>query len=72
MNNTYTFAYCINDRCYLKKITANSWNNAVGKACQKLEALNDDLDLLGLTDWEEVVGECENYGIYVSDLIEIE
>jgi hypothetical protein len=70
--NTYIFAYCIEGNNYLKTIVANSYANAIEKVCGKLEAFNDDLDLYGLTDWDDVVAECENYAIYLTDLKEID
>ena len=69
--NTYMFAYCQDETCYLKKIVATSYKNAVNKACNKLESLNDELDLIGL-DWDEVIEECNNFAIYVSNLMELE
>ena len=69
--NTYIFAYTVNEVNQIKKITATGYQNAVDKASSKLEELNDELDLIGL-EWDEVVGECNNYAIYVSDLLEID
>jgi hypothetical protein len=70
--NTYIFAYTNNEVNQIQKITATGYQNAVDKACTKLEQLNDDLDLIGIDDWEEVIEECNNYAIYVSDLLEID
>ena len=69
--NTYIFAYTVNEVNYLKKITAASYQNAVDKASGKLEQLNDNLDLIGL-EWDEVIDECNNYAIHVSDLLEFD
>lgn len=70
--NTYIFAYCIEESNYLKRIIANSYANAIEKACGMLESFNEEIDLYGLTSWDEVVSECDNYAIYVTDLIEID
>lgn len=69
--NTYIFAYTVNEVNQIKKITATGYQNAVDKASSKLEQLNENLDLIGL-DWDEVIEECNNYAIYVSDLLEID
>lgn len=69
--NTYIFAYSVNETNQIEKITATGYKNAVEKASSKLEQLNENLDLIGL-DWDEIIEECNNYAIYVSDLLEID
>ena len=72
MNAMYTFSFSREEETkeHVRKISASSYANAIEKACILLEELNDDLDLLGLEDWEEVQDECADYGLYVSDLNE--
>lgn len=70
--NIYIFAYTVNEVNRVEKVTATGYKNAIDKACSKLEKLNDDLDLIGIEDWDEVIEECNNYAIYVSDLLEFD
>ncbi len=70
--NTYQFSYETVDAEKTKTIVADSYKHAIEKACIYLEDLNDNLDLLGLDDWEDVQEECDINEIYLSDLNEIE
>jgi len=74
MNAIYTFSFSNEEEIieHNRRISASSYKNAIDKACVILEDINDELDLLGLENWEEVQDQCADYGIYVSDLIEVE
>ena len=72
MNVVYYFSFNTDksEEEHLRRISASSYKNAIEKACVVLEELNDEVDLLGLDEWEDVQDECAEYGLYVSDLIE--
>ena len=72
MNAVYYFSFSTdrNEEEHIRKVSASSYKNAIEKACIALEDLNDEVDLLGLTEWEDVQDECAKYGLYVSDLTE--
>lgn len=72
MNAVYTFSYKIKEKTRVKEISASSYHNAIDKACLILEDLNDDLDLIGLDNWEDIQNECSNYNIFVSNLKELD
>ncbi len=69
--NTYRFQYKDSKKSKEKYITANSYHHAIDKAEIFLEDMYEDLDLIGLDSWDEVMDECDNFGIFVSDLEEI-
>ena len=69
--NTYRFQYKDSKKSKEKHITANSYHHAIDKAEIFLEDMYEDLDLIGLDSWDEVMDECDDFGIFVSDLEEI-
>lgn len=72
MNAIYYFSFSNEGETqeHLRKIFASSYINAIEKACIILEEVNEEVDLLGLDNWEDVQDECANHGLYVSDLAE--
>ena len=44
-----TYKFSLNNSDYT--IVSNSYLNAISKACDKIEHLNDEVDLLGLDNW---------------------
>ena len=70
MNAIYTFSFKNKGKSHTKRVLAPSYKDAIEKACLILEDINDEIDLLGLDDWESVQSECMNYDIYVSNLTE--
>ena len=72
MNTVYTFSFRTGKQTHVRNIAASSYCNAIDKACAILEDVNDQVDLIGLNDWEDVQDECSNYNLYVSDLTELE
>lgn len=73
MNAVYTFSYKKRGQeKHIRKIAASGYINAIEKACIILGDVNDELDLIGLDNWEDVQDECANYNIIISDLTELE
>jgi len=69
MIESFSFTYTYKGKTRKKVIVTYSLQEAFDKAALFLEGLNDDLDLVGLENWEDIQDECEEYGISVSDLI---
>ena len=65
-----TYEFSLNSSDYT--IVSNSYLNAISKACDKIEHLNDEVDLLGLDNWDDVIDECANHELYVSDIVLID
>ena len=72
MNSVYTFSFHTGKQKHVRNIAASSYRNAIDKACAILEDVNDQVDLIGLDNWEEVQDECANCNLIVSDLIELD
>lgn len=72
MNAVYTFSFRKGKQAHVRKIAASSYRNAIDKACAILEDVNDEVDLIGLDNWEDVQDECANCNLIVSDLTELE
>lgn len=70
MNSIYTFYYSKSNKEHHVRVPASSYINAIEKSSIILEEINDEVDLLGLRNWEDVQDECEKYGLRVTDLIE--
>lgn len=49
-------------------VVAHDYFNAIDKACKYLESINDEVDLMGLDDWDDVVEECEYCNLKVSNI----
>lgn len=72
MNAVYTFSFKIGKKKHVRNVAASSYRNAIDKACTILEDVNDEVDLIGLNNWEDVQDECANCNLIVSDLTELE
>ena len=70
MNNTYEFSFKVDSKERHKSIVASGYIEAIEKASLILEQYNDDLDLIGFDNWEDVQDECLDHEISVSDLVE--
>lgn len=74
MNSVYSFSFSryLEDQKHTRKISASGYKNAIEKACIILEELDSEVDLIGLTNWEDVQDECAEHGLYIDDLIELD
>lgn len=72
MNSIYTFYFSKSNKIkeHYVRVCASSYINAIEKSSIILEKFNDEVDLLGLKNWEDVQEECAKYGLRVTDLIE--
>ena len=69
MNSFYTFSYKTKKSNQKDvKLYASDYDDAIMKGAIILERLNNDLDLIGYDSWDDVVADCYDYNIEVSDL----
>lgn len=75
--NTYIFAYAYEGEDWaenkVKSVVANSWQMAKDKVLNLIMKEFDDIDEeIDSSDWEEVKDRLYKWGVYVSDVNDVE